>query len=375
MDIDYSSGQLSPTNQGVLITGSATKAPVQDYNWNVRRSTLPRYAGSKLTGAKINVHTNGDISYGKEPVINNYQTSFLTFKEIRNAYPELVGKSTLWINSLVDKDGNQLTVDFSTGSNYYYNLIDNFGKDSQVNLQITTIPTGSISTDLDLSTTIYRPALLWPKVILTNETGSRLSDNNTISYTTSNILTAITTDTLGLSSQIFSSSLWSVGTDSRNILTSSTQLGDNYYFYNTAFNGQFGQLIQLNNTQGYGGVGGYDTITQPILFKSGQEIRFSQDENKTYTITNVVSVGSIFSTGSGRVYLTLDRPIPTADTMSINSGGYLIREYQVDPSKLVINTPKLVGGAPGYLTPQYMSPDLIASLDKTVETLKETRIL
>ena len=55
--------------------------------------------------------------------------------------------------------------------------------------------------------------------------------------------------------------------------------------------------------------------------------------------------------------------------------GILIRENQVDPSKLVINAPKLVGGAPGYLTPRYMSPDLIASLDKTVETLKENGIL
>jgi len=41
----------------------------------------------------------------------------------------------------------------------------------------------------------------------------------------------------------------------------------------------------------------------------------------------------------------------------------------------VINSPKLIGGAPGYLTPQYMTPELATNLDGVVETLKETGIL
>ena len=76
-----------------------------------------------------------------------------------------------------------------------------------------------------------------------------------------------------------------------------------------------------------------------------------------------------------RCHLYLDRSISTNLTSTTINRGYLIREYQTDPSKLVINAPKLVGGAPGYLTPQYMSPDLIANLDKTVATLKENGIL
>jgi hypothetical protein len=398
MDIDYSSGQLSPTNQGVLITGSATKAPVQDYNWNVRRSTLPRYAGSKLTGAKINVHTDGDISYGKEPVINNYQTSFLTFKEIRNAYPELVGKSTLWINSLVDKDGNQLAVDFSTGSNYYYNLIDNFGKDSQVNLQITTLPSGSDQTDLDQSTTVYRPALLWPKVILTNESGSNYSLNYPRwttgslglafyeTFTTSSIISKVTVTSLQAS--------WSFGASSRNILTASNGLAEIIWesMNPTTPGSPLGEvnspfqypLAQDITTASYGGVGGYDTPI-PLIIKRGQEIRFLQNEDYTYVITQVDARAIPGDPPMGipptyRCHLYLDRPLATGlSNISSNinniNRGYLIREYQVDPTKLVINAPKLVGGASGYLTPQYMSPDLIANLDKTVETLKENGIL
>ena len=367
MDIDYSSGQLSPTNQGVLITGSATKAPVQDYNWNVRRSTLPRYIGSKLTGAKVNVYTNGDISYGKEPVINNYQTSFLTFKEIRNAYPELVGKSTLWINSLVDKDGNQLAVDFSTGSNYYYNLIDNFGKDSQVNLQITTLPSGSSSNNLDLSTTVYRPALLWPSVILTNESGSKLNILDQGTFTAVNIDFEKSDQTF---TQINKKCFTSIPTgivQTFNVISASLELKTLYDFTFAAP----GNFIRQDTSF----VGGYDAAINFNL-QVGQEIRFNQDESDVYVIKNISNNNL---TG---LLITLDRDLTgnlhfdmLATTSAASYPGILIREYQVDPSKLVINAPKLIGGSPGYLTPQYMSPDLIANLDKTVETLKENGIL
>jgi hypothetical protein len=81
-----------------------------------------------------------------------------------------------------------------------------------------------------------------------------------------------------------------------------------------------------------------------------------------------------------RCHLYLDKSISTRlsnISSSINNinRGYLIREYQIDPSKLVINVPKLVGGAPGYLTPEYMTPELATNLNGVVETLKENGIL
>jgi hypothetical protein len=371
MDVDYSSGQFIPVNQGAIITGSATKATTQDYNWNVRRSILPRYSGSRLTGAQINKYTPGDVSYGKEPVINNTQTYFLTFKENRGAYPELVGKSTLWINSLVDKDGNQITVDMDTGSLYYYNLIDNFGKDSVVNVQYTSIPTGSNITDSDITTTVYRPALLWPKVILTNESGSTTNSNGSTTFRTASIFITATNGLQSFAPQILSSSLWSVGLNSRNVLTSSTQLGILYaFFYTTAYgtpaSSVYGNLYQNNSTAGYGGFGGYDPAID-LIFRTNQEIRFNQNEDRVYTIiSSSVDMGS-------RVHLFLDRAIPSDQTGSIND-GFLIRENQIDPSKLVINANRLVN-APGYMTPQYISPDLVASLDKTVADLKNSGVI
>ena len=64
-----------------------------------------------------------------------------------------------------------------------------------------------------------------------------------------------------------------------------------------------------------------------------------------------------------------------ASTFTVSGSGFLIRRNTLDPSKLVINAPKLIGGAPGYLTPEYMTPELATNLDGVVETLKETGIL
>lgn len=83
----------------------------------------------------------------------------------------------------------------------------------------------------------------------------------------------------------------------------------------------------------------------------------------------------IFTPAFFYLYLYLDKSISTNLTATTINNGYLIREYQIDPSKLVINAPKLVGNAPGYMTPQYMSPELATNLNGVVETLKENGIL
>jgi hypothetical protein len=105
LDVDYSSGQFIPVNQQAILSGSATKAITQDYNWNVRRSTLPRYDGSKLTGAQINEYTAGDISYGKEPVIESYTDIFAYFEWIGAAQPEIFNAGNVNITKLIKSDG------------------------------------------------------------------------------------------------------------------------------------------------------------------------------------------------------------------------------------------------------------------------------
>jgi hypothetical protein len=131
-------------------------------------------------------------------------------------------------------------------------------------------------------------------------------------------------------------------------------------------------------------VGGYDTPI-PLIIKKGQEIRFLQNEDYTYSIIQVDVNATPGDPSMGipptyRCYLYLNQSISTRLSNiygfinNINR-GYLIRENTLEPTKLVINVPKLVGGAPGYLTPQYMTPELATNLNGVVETLKENGIL
>ena len=88
--VDYSNGILIPTNQQAILSGSAVPADVQQYNWYLRRSTLPRYDGSRIFAQNYNTWSLGDESYGKDPVINyNGNVAFdVTF--VGGTYPEMI---------------------------------------------------------------------------------------------------------------------------------------------------------------------------------------------------------------------------------------------------------------------------------------------
>lgn len=367
MDVDYSSGQSIPTNQGAIITGSATKAPVQDYNWNVRRSTLPRYSGSRLTGARINEYTAGDVSYGKEPVINNYQTYFATFKDMRGTSPELIGKTIVFLNSLVDKDGNQLTI-ANTSSLYYNNLIYNFERDTYVDFALTQVFPSTATPNLPTSSVrILDVAVDLPSVVLTNETGS--TDNGSIStgyFTASIVLNGPTASYIVTGSNPFTvSGNQIIFTPATLIPTDITKLS--YWLAVSKVSSPNYIVYQNTDALGFGGFGGYSKTPLPLFIKNGQEIRFNQDESQVYRIISQ-SFGA-FPNWYFNIFV--DRNI-TLSSSQIK--GFLIREYKTDTSKLFLDCPK-PANAYGYITPQYMTPELVASLDKTVETLKETGVL
>jgi len=66
-------------------------AYVQDYNYNLRRSVIPRYSGSFSMGKTYNIYTtasanyNGDISYGNDPMINYYSNKLALFTQIETS--------------------------------------------------------------------------------------------------------------------------------------------------------------------------------------------------------------------------------------------------------------------------------------------------
>ena len=108
LDLDYNTNQIVPVNYGLItqslaqteLIGPASQsvqpysqyAQLQDYNYYLRRSMIPRYSGSYLSGYYYNEFTtqsiingvsySGDISYGKDPVINYYSEKLGLFTQL-----------------------------------------------------------------------------------------------------------------------------------------------------------------------------------------------------------------------------------------------------------------------------------------------------
>lgn len=116
-DLDYSNGVIVPTNYLSVISASqqgnefVVNANVQSYNWNVSRSILPRYVGSRLTATNYNTWSLGDQSYGKDPVINYYGNIAFDLDFVGGTYPELQnGTAINVIRANIFTSPNQSTV-------------------------------------------------------------------------------------------------------------------------------------------------------------------------------------------------------------------------------------------------------------------------
>jgi hypothetical protein len=114
MDVDYSSGLTEPVNFGQLISGSATRAKVQDSNYTSKRVTIPRYEGSKSTSRQLNKWTRGDIgTFGKLPTVENLK-SYVAYGYMDGSWaPERMNASAFTIKYLIDQDGNISTPNIS----------------------------------------------------------------------------------------------------------------------------------------------------------------------------------------------------------------------------------------------------------------------
>ena len=122
-DLDYNSDQVKPVNYNA-ITYSLSQSQVdnyttynnpnnpyaqlQDYNYFLKRSIIPRYEGSKIQSAAYNVYTDGDNSYGKTAAIDKgkYQYAYLIDIYTSSAY--FPGRSNAQIKYLIDNSENIL---------------------------------------------------------------------------------------------------------------------------------------------------------------------------------------------------------------------------------------------------------------------------
>jgi hypothetical protein len=132
-DLDYTQGGTIPVNYNSVISasifgsGSSTLAPVQSYNWNVRRSILPRYSGSKMIAQNYNTWSLGDQSFGKDPVINYYGNIAFNIDFVGGTYPEMAKGTALNVKNIgIFQDPSKTEIVDQNNPNVFNFLIDQY---------------------------------------------------------------------------------------------------------------------------------------------------------------------------------------------------------------------------------------------------------
>lgn len=175
-DVDYSTNGIIAVNFQNILDGTATPSTVKEYYYHLKRHSRPRYEGSKLEGALVNEFTLGDISYGKDPVINNQSIYFAYFDYLNDLNFEYKDKTSAHIIHLIDEQGN-IYQPSSTGL-YNDNIQYNFGKKARI--IPNKLASGSIINFSGLKDVINTTK--YPVPVLFSQTGSGFNSASKIEF-------------------------------------------------------------------------------------------------------------------------------------------------------------------------------------------------
>jgi plastocyanin len=144
-------------------------------------------------------------------------------------------------------------------------------------------------------------------------------------------------------------------TSTRTVLTGSVALSGKYEKYFTGISGSSSQ--------------GFNAVNLRFTVEPGDEIKFNNDENKTYL---VIAVETPDQNTSGLLYVTLNGLI----NRTANKDFFAIRRYVNTSNMLLMNIDKVAGTQnTGILFPEYPSPRLKANYEKIISDLKNKGIL
>jgi hypothetical protein len=152
--VDYEYNPIKVNNLGAIISKSALRETIPDSNYSSLRSILPRYKGVKLQSLKYNEYTpptlisesvnytktnisgswNGDISYGKNSVIDKHPVYMAYFKtsyenySIWNTYQYEVENLIYVPNEDINeiKDYDPIVLKLEGNNDYLYEIVGAF---------------------------------------------------------------------------------------------------------------------------------------------------------------------------------------------------------------------------------------------------------
>ncbi len=106
MDVDYTTGLVTPSNWQQIINYTAFKASVPESNYTILASSRPRYFGVRGFQENLNEWTPGDSgTYGKLPIIEISRGYLAYFNKSNDPYPLLNNSTQYNIQYLIGQDG------------------------------------------------------------------------------------------------------------------------------------------------------------------------------------------------------------------------------------------------------------------------------
>ena len=140
MDVDYSfnTGSQKPQNFDLILNNNATKAETPDSNYTNTGIVNSKYDGAKSTSQRLNVWTPTDRgTYGKSPTVESRNAFFAYYNSIENYYPLLNDTIGLYLNYLIDKDGNAIPPSLE-GNIFQATIQNTFQTSDKVSLSLLT---------------------------------------------------------------------------------------------------------------------------------------------------------------------------------------------------------------------------------------------
>jgi len=289
MDVDYSDSptygsSLKPINFDQIIKRIAIKAPIQDYYYNIKRHTLPRYEGTKTTSPDFNQYNEGNSGFGKETVARNPKPFIGYYNNKGGSTPEAIGKTIVNLDYIIDEN---IQVQVPALSDFtIYNQMQLFERDSYIYLDPDKNSIGQQFAG-NQKYKIYRSGE-YATPILYSQTGS-------IAPGFLNSLVFTDTNNPDPTSIISYSSLFPYITDITNYFIGNTFMDITFAPDFTRVYGEF--YPQVPNS-GYDSTiypfeitpfeANYTTSGTPFIdVDNGYEIRFNADENLVFPILKI----------------------------------------------------------------------------------------
>jgi hypothetical protein len=393
--IDYNTNTNFPININSILSGSIYKAEVQDSNYISGSSYVnARYNGSKLIGAQINKYNVGDITYGKQPVINNNSIYLAHFQRTPGWTPEVMNSVKAEINFLIDENLDTIRIKgdnaklneiqrlFPAGQKAFFDYFDTKRFEADLNAfqqGIYTIHSSGYEYKGYLGTQSY---FFDPSLNTLSSDGKTGYNENINIVEPKNIGQSYTAPFLEINSHspnyiTGSSLLYNIHLN--NYVTSSqyssSKSPEKFYFWDinsTAIKPPFvSSDIQTAN-----GVG-FSDFKIPIIFEKGDEIRFGSgsitlfsnsnlktnnhvtNEDQTYIITNIELV-----TANSLIIFKVDRSI---ELNKIESGSFFFRKKVEQETTVLLIGDKPAGGtSDGFI----YNEDILENTKNKIEYIK-----